>query len=138
MIKNIILCHYHFNIQHSIFSWCGAKTTIYCSFTLQFVAFSLTKRIIADYVPAVVRQAVHATYRRKIMLDNAKKAIANLTEIGVALLALAIVASLLVGASNMAFFGGVVGNITSLVSQLGSAGLAGLISLGVVLWLFQR
>jgi hypothetical protein len=56
----------------------------------------------------------------------------------VALLALAIVASLLVGASNMAFFGGVVGNITSLVSQLGSSGLAGLISLGVVLWLFQR
>ena len=41
------------------------------------------------------------------MLDNAKKAIASLTEIGVALLALAIVASLLVGASNMAFFGGV-------------------------------
>ena len=73
------------------------------------------------------------------MLDNAKKAIANLTEIGVALLALAIVASLfLVGSSNMAFFGGVVGNITSLVSQLGNAGLAGLISLGVVLWLFQR
>ena len=72
------------------------------------------------------------------MLDNAKKAIANLTEIGVALLALAIVASLLVGGSNMAFFGSVGGNITSLVSQLGSAGLAGLISLGVVLWLFQR
>ena len=67
-----------------------------------------------------------------------KKAIANITEIGIALLALAIVASLLVGASNMAFFGGVVGNITSLVSQLGDAGLAGLISLGVVLWLFQR
>ena len=37
------------------------------------------------------------------MLDNAKKAIASLTEISVALLALAIVASLLVGASNMAF-----------------------------------
>jgi hypothetical protein len=98
----------------------------------------LTKRIFADYVSAVGRFAAHATYRRKIMLDNAKKAIANLTEIGVALLALAIVASLLVGGSNMAFFGGVVGNITSLVSQLGSAGLAGLISLGVVLWLFQR
>ena len=98
----------------------------------------MTKRIFADYVPPMIRVAGHTTYRRKIMLDNAKKAIANLTEIGVALLALAIVASLLVGASNMAFFGGVVGNITSLVSQLGSAGLAGLISLGVVLWLFQR
>ena len=48
----------------------------------------------------MARLAGHTTYRRKIMLDNAKKAIANLTEIGVALLALAIVASLLVGASN--------------------------------------
>ena len=114
------------------------KSTIYGRFILQIVAFSLTKRIFADYGPAMIRVAGHTTYRRKIMLDNAKKAIANLTEIGVALLALAIVASLLVGASNMAFFGGVVGNITSLVSQLGSAGLAGLISLGVVLWLFQR
>ena len=117
---------------------CDIKSTIYSDFIIQIVAFSLTKRIFADYVPAMVRFAGHTTYRRKIMLDNAKKAIANLTEIGVALLALAIVASLLVGASNMAFFGGVVGNITSLVSQLGNAGLAGLISLGVVLWLFQR
>lgn len=72
------------------------------------------------------------------MLDNFKKAIGSLTEIGIALLALAIVASLLVGSSNMAFLGDVVGNITALVSQLGSAGLAGLISLGVVLWLFQK
>ena len=45
---------------------------------------------------------------------------------------------LLVGASNMAFLGNVVGNITGLVAELGSAGLAGLISLGVVLWLFNR
>ena len=67
------------------------------------------------------------------MLDNVKKAIGSLTEIGIALLALAIVASLLVGAGNMAFLGDVVGNITMLVSELGGAGLAGLISLGVIL-----
>jgi hypothetical protein len=72
------------------------------------------------------------------MLDNAKKVIGNLTEIGIALLALAIIASLLVGPSNMAFLGDVVGNITSLVRDLGNAGLVGLISLGVVLWLVQR
>jgi hypothetical protein len=72
------------------------------------------------------------------MLDNAKKVIGSLTEIGVALLTLAIIASLLVGSSNMAFLGDVVGNITALVQQLGNAGLAGLISLGVVLWLMQR
>jgi hypothetical protein len=72
------------------------------------------------------------------MLDNAKKVIGSLTEIGVALLTLAIIASLLVGSTNMAFLGDVVGNITALVQQLGNAGLAGLISLGVVLWLMQR
>jgi len=52
-------------------------------------------------------------------------------------LALAVVASLLVGSGNMAFFGGVVSNITGLVSQLGNSGLAGLISLGVILYLFR-
>jgi len=72
------------------------------------------------------------------MFDNAKKVISSITDIGVALLALAIVASLLVGPANMAFLGDVVGNITSLVNQLGNSGLAGLIALGVVLWLFQN
>ncbi|MFQ5439133.1 MAG: hypothetical protein ACE5DK_09945 [Paracoccaceae bacterium] len=72
------------------------------------------------------------------MLKNAKTAITAITDLGIALLALAIVASLLVGASNMAFLGDVVGNITALVQQLGSAGLSGLIALGVVLWLFQK
>ena len=60
------------------------------------------------------------------------------TEVAIALLALAVVASLLVGPENMAFLGDVVGNITALVQQLGSAGLAGLIALGVVLALFQK
>ncbi len=69
------------------------------------------------------------------MFDTAKKTIGSITDIGMALLTLAIVASLLVGKDNMSFLGDVVGNITGLVTQLGSAGLAGLISMGVVLWL---
>jgi|TARA_B110000914_G_C15251418_1_gene348763 hypothetical protein len=72
------------------------------------------------------------------MLANAKKMVGSLTEVAIALLALAVVASLLVGPDNMAFLGDVVGNITALVKQLGSAGLAGLIALGVVLALFQK
>ncbi|MBT4872006.1 MAG: hypothetical protein HON39_05150 [Marinovum sp.] len=72
------------------------------------------------------------------MIDKIKASVAALTDVGLALLAFAIVASLLVGGNNMAFLGDVVGNITSLVQQLGNAGLAGLISLGVVLWLFNR
>ena len=74
----------------------------------------------------------------KTMFDSARGAIKSITEIGIALLALAIIATLLVGGANMAFLGDVVGNIIGLVKQLGSAGLVGLISLGVILWLFRR
>ena len=63
--------------------------------------------------------------------------IGALTDIGLMLLALAIVASLLVG-GTLPFFGGVVGNIVALVKDLGSNGLVGLISLGVIMWLFSK
>ena len=72
------------------------------------------------------------------MFDNAIRAIKSITEIWIALLALAIVATLLVGGANMAFLGDVVGNIIALIKELGGAGLVGLISLGVILWLFRR
>jgi len=70
-------------------------------------------------------------------VKGVKNFIAALTEIGLMLLALAIVAALLVG-SNLPFFGGVVGNITGLVSDLGKNGLVGLIVLGFILWLFSK
>ena len=63
--------------------------------------------------------------------------IGEIIDIGLMLLALAIVASLLVGA-NLPFFGGVVGNIISLIKDLGANGLVGLIALGVILWLFAN
>ena len=63
--------------------------------------------------------------------------IGAITDIGLMLLALAIVASLLVGA-NLPFFGGVVSNIISLVKDLGANGLVGLIALGVIFWLFAK
>jgi hypothetical protein len=71
-------------------------------------------------------------------IDAVRKMIRSITELGMGLLALAIVASLLVGQANMSFLGDVVGNVTDLVKTLGSAGLAGLISLGVVVWLIQN
>ena len=71
------------------------------------------------------------------MIDRAMNTVSSLTRLGVGLLALAIVVSLLVGTSNMAFFGDVVGNITGLVAGLGNAGLPGLIALGVVIWLVK-
>lgn len=71
------------------------------------------------------------------VLGRIKNWIGALTDIGLMLLALAIVAGLLVG-GNMPFFGGVVDNIIGLVKNLGGAGLSGLIALGVILWLFNK
>jgi hypothetical protein len=66
-----------------------------------------------------------------------KSWIGALTDIGLMLLALAIVASLLVG-GTLPFFGGVVGNIVSVVKDLGSNGLVGLIAVGLIMWLFSK
>ena len=69
-------------------------------------------------------------------IDTIKGWIGELTELGLMLLALAIVAALLVG-GTLPFFGGVVGNIVDMVKSLGSNGLVGLITLGVIMWLFS-
>jgi hypothetical protein len=70
-------------------------------------------------------------------IEVVKGWVGELTELGLMLLALAIVLALLVG-SNLPFFGAVTTNIMGLVKDLGSNGLVGLITLGVVLWLFSN
>ena len=70
-------------------------------------------------------------------VKNIKAWIGAITDMGLMLLALAIVASLLVGA-NLPFFGAVVGNIVALIKELGANGLVGLITLGVIIWLFSK
>jgi hypothetical protein len=70
-------------------------------------------------------------------IQAVKNWIGALTEIGLLLLALAIVAALLVGA-NLPFFGNVTDNIMALVKSLGDAGLVGLITIAIIIWLFSR
>jgi len=70
-------------------------------------------------------------------VKNIKAWIGAITDMGLMLLALAIVASLLVGAS-LPFFGAVVSNIVALIKDLGANGLVGLITLGVIIWLFSK
>ena len=69
-------------------------------------------------------------------IDVVKDWVGALTELGLMLLALAIVLSLLIGA-NMPFFGSVTANIMTWVKDMGSNGLVGLITLGLILWLFS-
>ncbi len=48
-----------------------------------------------------------------------------------------IVLALLAG-PQVPFLGNVVGNIVTLITDLGKAGVTGLIALGVILWLFSK
>jgi hypothetical protein len=72
------------------------------------------------------------------LINSIKGTIGALTELAIMLLALAIAVQLLVGSGTMSFFGSVVSNFISLVNQLGNAGLAGLISVGIIMWLFGK
>jgi ABC-type enterochelin transport system permease subunit len=71
------------------------------------------------------------------LIENIKGWIGALTDLGLMLLGLAIVAALLVG-GNLPFFGAVVGNIVGLIKDLGANGLVGLIALGIIVWLFSN
>jgi hypothetical protein len=70
-------------------------------------------------------------------IETLKEWVGALTELGLMLLALAIVLALLVGA-NLPFFGTVTANLMAMVKDLGSNGLIGLIALGLILWLFSN
>ncbi|HUO44349.1 MAG TPA: hypothetical protein VMT94_05485 [Burkholderiales bacterium] len=70
-------------------------------------------------------------------ISAVKAWIGAITDVGLMLLALAIVLSLLVG-GTLPFFGGVVANITALVKDLGSNGLVGLVTVGIIIWLFSK
>ena len=73
-------------------------------------------------------------------LEEVKKWLGEITEIFLLLVALGVVVQILFGTPDQAvpFFGGIVDNLTELITTLGNGGLVGLISLGVILYLFQR
>jgi len=69
--------------------------------------------------------------------DRAKVMVVKFTDIGVALLALAIILQLLFG-NNTQFLGDVAGNIMNFVKAFGGQGLVGLVAIGVVLYILNR
>ena len=72
------------------------------------------------------------------IMQRAGAWIIGLTHISVMLLTLGIVWGVLFGAAVPFVGGDVIGNIIGIVNQLGNAGLAGLIALVVVIWLFRH
>ena len=72
------------------------------------------------------------------MFDQVTAFIKKLTETGVALLALAIVAQIIFGQAVPFVGGDVIGNITAIVGTLGAQGLVGLAAVGVIYAIFNR
>ena len=70
------------------------------------------------------------------MLNKVRTWIGALTDIGLSLIGLGIVLGVLIG-NKLPFVGDVVGNLTALISNLGCAGLVGLIALGIIIWLLR-
>jgi len=71
-------------------------------------------------------------------LDNIKRWLGSVTEIGLLLIAVGVVFGVLFG-PGMPFMGAnIVGNLMALIGDLGSNGLVGLISLGIILYLFEK
>ena len=72
------------------------------------------------------------------IMNRAGAWIIGLTHISVMLLTLGIVWGVLFGAAVPFVGGDVIGNIIGVVTQLGNAGLIGLIALVIVVWLFRH
>ena len=72
------------------------------------------------------------------MLDKILRWVSGATEAGISLIALAIVLQIIFGGTVPFLGGDVVGTVIDLISQLGNAGLVGLIA-AVLLWkLFDK
>ena len=67
-----------------------------------------------------------------------KSWIGGITTVAVSLLGLAIVLQVLFGPNVVFVPVDVIGNISSLVASLGEAGLVGLITVGVIYWIFKQ
>ena len=72
------------------------------------------------------------------MYDSVKRFLDQVTEMGLLLIALAVVAGVIVGPGNVPFVGEVVSNLTALIKSLGDSGIVGLIAVGIIIWLLSK
>ena len=72
------------------------------------------------------------------MLDTVKNALRQIAEVGLLLIAAAVVLEIIFG-SPVEFVGlSILDNITALTRELGEQGLVGIISIAIIIWLYLR
>ena len=72
------------------------------------------------------------------MLDTVKNALRQISEVGLLLISAAVILELIFG-SSIPYIGiGILDNITALARELGEQGLVGIISIGIIVWLYLR
>tara|TARA_B110000116_G_scaffold211686_1_gene187560 strand:+ start:437 stop:658 length:222 start_codon:yes stop_codon:yes gene_type:complete len=72
------------------------------------------------------------------MLDTVKNWLKQITEVGLLLIAAAVVLEVIFG-SSVPFIGiGILDNIITLTAKLGQDGLVGIIAIGIIVWLYLR
>ena len=72
------------------------------------------------------------------LVATVKSWIGGLTTVSISILGLAIVLQVLFGDSVVFVPVDVIGSISNIVSSLGSSGLVGLITVGVIYWIFKQ
>ena len=72
------------------------------------------------------------------MLDTIKSWLKQITEVGLLLIAAAVVLEIIFG-SAVPFIGvGILDNIIAITAKLGQDGLIGIIAIGIIVWLYMR
>ena len=72
------------------------------------------------------------------MLDTVKNWLRQIAEVGLTLIAAAAVLEIIFGSTTPFIGVSILGNITALSNQLGEQGLVGIISIAVIIWLYNR
>lgn len=72
------------------------------------------------------------------MIDTSVAFLRKMTELAIALLALAVVVQVVFGTAIPFFNVDVIGNLTKMIASLGSSGLVGLIAVGVLYTVLTR
>ncbi|NQV56229.1 MAG: hypothetical protein HQ503_10260 [Rhodospirillales bacterium] len=71
------------------------------------------------------------------MYDTVKKFFAGITELGLLLVVMSVVATIIFG-NNIPFVGGIAANTLALIKNLGGAGVVGLIAAAAIVWLLGK